>query len=324
MASTPLSLVLFGVAVAAYCVALVAFVLYVPLRHRLLGDIGLAAVLVAWPLHAASIFTRALEAGHWPLGNMYEYSTGIAFVVVTVSVILMVRARMRLIGLPAMIMAIALMGVAYMLYVPPGQLVPALHSYWLTIHVTAMASASAILSFSFFFGMAYLGRRWADQRVLAVAAAREPAMAAVGAGAGTGGGVATMTLGSGGSGAQGFGGAPLNQFAGAVRRVLPNARTLDLWSYRFVMIGFPIWTFGVICGAIWGEHAWGRYWGWDPKETFAFITWVIFAIYLHARVTYGWREKRAAMITAFGFAAILFTLYAVNLWIAGLHSYARA
>ena len=319
MASTPLSLVLFGVAVGAYCIALVAFVLYLALRRRLLGDVGLAAVLVGWPIHAASIFTRALEAGHWPLGNMYEYSTGIAFIVVTVCIVLMVRARMRLIGLPAMIMTIALLGVAYMLYVPPGQLVPALHSYWLTIHVTAMASSSGILSFSFFFGMAYLARRWADQRVLATAVVAEPAMSGVGAS----GGAATLTLGGGG-GQPPLGGAAVTSLAHSLRRILPPARSIDLWSYRFVMIGFPIWTFGVICGAIWGEHAWGRYWGWDPKETFAFITWVVFAIYLHARVTYGWKEKRAAIITAFGFVAILFTLYAVNLWIAGLHSYARA
>lgn len=322
MAGTPLSLVLFGVAVAAYCGAVVAFVLYLALRRRLLGDIGLAAVLVGWPLHAASIFTRALEAGHWPLGNMYEYSTGIAFIVVTVCVVLMIRARMRLVGLPAMILVIALMGVAYMLYVPPGQLVPALHSYWLTIHVTAMASSSGILSFSFFFGMAYLARRWADQRVLAVSTT--PVAAAVGVG-----GVGTLTLGGGGGGGGAardalFGGPLMTSLAQGVRRVLPRTGSLDLWSYRFVMIGFPVWTFGVICGAIWGEHAWGRYWGWDPKETFAFITWVVFAIYLHARVTYGWKERRAAIITAFGFTAILFTLYAVNLWIAGLHSYARA
>ncbi|MBV8196254.1 MAG: c-type cytochrome biogenesis protein CcsB [Candidatus Dormibacteraeota bacterium] len=317
MATTPLSLVLFGVAVGAYCIALLAFVLHLAFRRRILGDIGLAAVCVGWPIHAASIFTRALEAGHWPLGNMYEYSTGIAFIVVTVCVILMVRARIRLIGLPAMIMAVALMGIAYMLYVPPGQLVPALHSYWLTIHVTAMASSSGILSFSFFFGMAYLARRWADQRVLAVATVPETSLSAAG------GGAATLTLGGGGGPAP-LGGAALTSLATGLRRIFPSTKTLDLWSYRFVMIGFPIWTFGVICGAIWGEHAWGRYWGWDPKETFAFITWVIFAIYLHARVTYGWKEKRAAIITAFGFAAILFTLYAVNLWIAGLHSYARA
>src|SRR5579864_8481430 len=196
MAGTPLSLVLFGVAVGAYCIALLAFVLYAAFRRRVLGDIGLAAVLIGWPIHAASIFTRALEAGHWPLGNMYEYSTGIAFIVVSVCVFLMVRARMRLIGLPAMMMAVALMGIAYMLYVPPGQLVPALHSYWLTIHVTAMASSSGILSFSFFFGMAYLARRWADQRVLAVATISEPSMASVG----SGGGAATLTMGGGGPG----------------------------------------------------------------------------------------------------------------------------
>jgi cytochrome c-type biogenesis protein CcsB len=317
MGNAPASLVLFGVAVGAYCLALVAFALYVPLRRRVLGDAGLALVLIGWPIHAASIFTRALEAGHWPLGNMDEYSTGISFIIVTVCVVLMVRARMRLIGLPAMIVAVALLGVAYMLYVPPGQLVPALHSYWLTIHVTSMASSSGILSFSFFFAMAYLARRWADQRVLAVATV--PAAAGIG-----GDGAATLTVGGVSAGLGGFGGGAVSGFAARLRRILPSATALDSWSYRFVMIGFPIWTFGVICGAIWGEQAWSRYWGWDPKETFAFITWVIFAIYLHARVTYGWKEKRAAIITAFGFAAILFTLYAVNLWIAGLHSYARA
>jgi len=313
MANAPASLVLFGLAVGAYCLALLGFVLYLAFKRRVLGDFAFALVLIGWPLHAASILTRAFEAGHWPLGNMYEYSTGIAFIVVTVCVVLMVRTRMRLIGIPAMILAVGLLGVAYMLYVPPGQLVPALHSYWLTIHVTAMASSSGILSFSFFFGMAFLARRWADNRLLATAAT---APSSVGPD-----GVATMTLGGGGAG---IGASSVNAIAGRVRRVLPSTRSLDLWSYRFVMIGFPIWSFGVICGAIWGEHAWGRYWGWDPKETFAFITWVVFAIYLHARVTYGWKEKRAAIITAFGFAAILFTLYAVNLWIAGLHSYARA
>ena len=120
--------------------------------------------MLGWPLHLASILTRALEAGHWPLGNMYEYSTGIAFVMVTAFLVLAIRARLRLVGLPAMMVTVALLGVAYMLYVPPGQLVPALHSYWLTIHVTSMATSSAVLSFSFFFGMAYLAQRWADNR----------------------------------------------------------------------------------------------------------------------------------------------------------------
>src|SRR5207253_6187024 len=197
---------------------------YLALRRKAFGDIGLAAVLAGWPLHAASIFTRALEAGHWPLGNMYEYSTGIAFIVVTVCVVLMIRARMRLVGLPAMILVIALLGIAYMLYVPPGQLVPALHSYWLTIHVTAMATSSGILSFSFFFGMAFLARRWADQRSLALAVA--PAGAGVGPD-----GVATMSL----PGATMGSGGLLGPFAARLARILPTARALDHWSYRFVM-----------------------------------------------------------------------------------------
>ncbi len=313
MTDAPASLVLFGLAVAAYTLALLAFILHLGFRRRLFGDSGLGFILVAWPIHAASILTRALEAGHWPLGNMYEYSTGIAFIIVTVCVVLMVRKRMRLIGVPAMISTVALLGVAYMLYEPPGQLVPALHSYWLTLHVTAMATSSGILSFSFFFGMAYLARRWADGRLLAVAA--KPALV------GAGNGVATLSAGSSGGSWPGGLSTPV---VGWIRRAMPSAQALDRWSYRFVMVGFPIWSAGVILGAVWGEHAWGRYWGWDPKETFAFITWVVFAIYLHARVTYGWKEKRAAVITGFGFVAILFTLYAVNLWIAGLHSYARA
>src|SRR5438128_6396039 len=212
MASTSASLVLFGAAVGAYSLALVGFVLFLALRRRWLGDTALALVLLGWPLHAASIFTRAFEAGHWPLGNMYEYSTGISFIVVTVCAVLMVRTRMRLIGIPAMILAIALLGVAYMLYVPPGQLVPALHSYWLTIHVTAMASSSGILSFSFFFGMAYLARRWADERILAAA----PLPLSAGPGA-----VAANTMGGGGLSAAGSG------LAARLQRVLPSARALD-------------------------------------------------------------------------------------------------
>jgi len=311
MSQTPLSLALFGVAVAAYVVALLSFIVYLPLRRKLIADLGLLAVVVGWPFHLASIITRALEAGHWPLGNMYEYSTAIAFIVVTTFLVLALRAKVRLVGIPAMVVAIALLGVAYMLYVPPGNLVPALHSYWLTIHVTAMATASGILTFSFLFAMFYLARRWADERLSGFAASRSSApMTPGGTPVSVGGGA------TGGSRSLGL--------ARTVARVLPEAKRLDEWSYRFVMLGFPIWSFGVICGAIWGEHAWGRYWGWDPKETFAFITWVTFAIYLHARVTYGWREARAAAITAVGFVSILFTLYAVNLWIVGLHSYAKA
>ncbi|WP_322748811.1 MULTISPECIES: cytochrome c biogenesis protein CcsA, partial [unclassified Frankia] len=83
-----------------------------------------------------------------------------------------------------------------------------------------------------------------------------------------------------------------------------------------------IWTFAVIAGAIWAEAAWGRYWGWDPKETWSFITWVIYAAYLHARATAGWKGSRAAAISLLGFSALFIDYYLVNLVISGLHSYA--
>ena len=314
MNDTPLSLTHFGVAVALYVAGLIGFIIYVPFRRRRVADTAVGLVALAWPFHLASILTRAFESGHWPLGNIYEYSTGISFVVATVFLVVSLRAGQRLLGVPAMILVIGLMAVAYMLYVPPGNLVPALHSYWLTIHVTSMATASGLLVFSSFFAMFFLARRWADGYLLAAAGSGSRGALTAGSG-----GAAVLVAGGGGGGGGGF----LPSLAGSLRR-LPNAKSLDAWSFRFVMIGFPVWTFGVMMGAVWGEHAWGRYWGWDPKETFSFIVWVVFAIYLHARVTYGWRETRAALITVIGLLAIFADLYAVNLWIAGLHSYARA
>ena len=84
---------------------------------------------------------------------------------------------------------------------------------------------------------------------------------------------------------------------------------------------FLVWTFAVVAGAVWAEAAWGRYWGWDPKETWAFVTWAFYAAYLHARTTRGWRGRRAAWIGVVGFGALMFCYYGVNLWISGLHSY---
>jgi cytochrome c-type biogenesis protein CcsB len=103
---------------------------------------------------------------------------------------------------------------------------------------------------------------------------------------------------------------------------LPVATSLDKAAYRAVAFAFPIYTAGVIFGAIWAEAAWGRYWGWDPKETWAFIAWVIYAMYLHARATAGWKGNRAGYINLLGFAAMTFNFFVVNIVVSGLHSYA--
>jgi len=108
-----------------------------------------------------------------------------------------------------------------------------------------------------------------------------------------------------------------------LRDRLPAAETLDRLAYRSTVFAFPIFTFGVIAGAIWAEAAWGRFWGWDPKETVAFVAWVVYAAYLHARATAGWRGRQAAAINAFGFGVMIFNLFFINLVTAGLHSYAN-
>jgi cytochrome c-type biogenesis protein CcsB len=102
---------------------------------------------------------------------------------------------------------------------------------------------------------------------------------------------------------------------------LPTLEVLDQLSYRLVAFVFPLWTFSVIAGAIWAESAWGRYWGWDPKETWAFITWVAYAAYLHARVTVGWKGRRAAWLCLFAGSTFLFNYVYVNVWGTGKHTY---
>jgi cytochrome c-type biogenesis protein CcsB len=104
--------------------------------------------------------------------------------------------------------------------------------------------------------------------------------------------------------------------------LLPTAKRIDVLSYRFHAFAFPLWTFTVAAGAIWAEYAWGRYWGWDPKETWALVTWVVYACYLHARSTAGWKGKKAAVLAIIGLASFWFNFIGINLLVSGLHSYA--
>ncbi|MEU6719492.1 c-type cytochrome biogenesis protein CcsB [Nonomuraea sp. NPDC046802] len=103
---------------------------------------------------------------------------------------------------------------------------------------------------------------------------------------------------------------------------LPAREDLERVAHRAIVFAFPLWTFAVIAGALWADRAWGRYWGWDPKEVWSFITWVVYAAYLHAKATAGWRGRAATIVQLVGFACLLFNLIGVNIFIGGLHSYA--
>jgi cytochrome c-type biogenesis protein CcsB len=113
-----------------------------------------------------------------------------------------------------------------------------------------------------------------------------------------------------------------NKFSGfTFLDTVPNAEKLETLAYRVIVVGFIFWTFTLMAGAIWAEHAWGRYWGWDTKEVWTFIIWTIFAGYIHARATRGWRGSRSSWLAIIGFAAVMFNFTIVNLFFKGLHTY---
>jgi cytochrome c-type biogenesis protein CcsB len=253
-------------------------------RAGLAGRIAIGLNVVAWALHVAGLATRGLSEHRVPWGNMYEFSLAGALAASTVFLLLLaMRQRIRYLGVLVMLAVVCTLGLAgTVLYTSSGPLVPALNSYWIKIHVTAAIISSGVLTV----GSAAAGLYLLAQRYeRVVAAGRTPG------------------------------------FSGLARR-LPEAATLDRVAYRCIAFAFPIWTFAIIAGAIWAEAAWGRYWGWDPKETWSFITWVVYAGYLHARTTAGWRGNRAAWIAMVGFMCFLFNYFGVNMFIVGLHSYA--
>jgi cytochrome c-type biogenesis protein CcsB len=243
---------------------------------------GLILTVLGLATHILGILTRGLSEHRVPWGNMYEFVTAITCAAVIAFLLMCVRFRIYSVGLFFLAPIVLALGLcATVLYTAAGPLVPALHSYWIWIHVTAMTLAIGGFIVAAVLNVLYLT---ADRHARRAAGSQT-----------------------------GF---------GAVLRRLPGADALDRLSYRTVIFAFPIWTFGIIAGAIWADEAWGRYWGWDPKETWAFITWVVYAGYLHARATAGWRGRKASYIQLIGFVSLLFNLIGVNLWITGLHSYA--
>ncbi len=249
--------------------------------HWVLAALVLSAAGVA--AHTTAVVTRGLAVHRAPWGNMYEFVTALTCVAAIFFLFAMIRYRAWTLGVFVMGAVVVTLGLAEtLIYTAAGELVPALQSYWLDIHVTAMTLATGIFFVAAVLGFVYL---WVDRYTRRVAAGRAE---------------------------------PGN---GIVRR-LPSIEQLDRLTYRTIVFGFPVWTFGVIAGAIWADQAWGRYWGWDPVETWAFITWVLYAAFLHARATAGWRGRRAHYVQLLGFTSLIFNILVVQVFIAGLHSYA--
>jgi cytochrome c-type biogenesis protein CcsB len=312
----------FNMALFAYLAAMVGYFAYLAFVREPIWRISRAIAFVGLGAGVVSIVARGFAANRVPWGNMYEYSVLLATLVVAgYLVIVEGMFHARTLGGFALMFSVLTMAVAVsFLYVGPGPLVPALNSYWIKIHVQAAIWGSSLFALGGIVTLLYLWQDRRQRRQVAALRTHEPPPI-------MGGAVDAPVDASAGSGA------PadldpdvdgLTPSSATLRRSrLPSAQTLDRAAYRIIAFAFPIWTFAVIAGAIWAQEAWGRYWGWDPKETWSFITWVIFAGYLHARATSGWKGRRAAVIAVVGFGSLLITYYAVNLWIVGLHSYAK-
>jgi cytochrome c-type biogenesis protein CcsB len=246
------------------------------------GRIGVALTVLAGALHLVGVLSRAFatEEPRVPWGNMYEFTLTGSLVVTLAYLALLRRLQLRWLGLfLTVFQVVTLMAATLLLAQDAGPLVPALHSYWLVIHVGAAIIATGAFVLGALASTVYLVKERLVERP---------------------------------------------RWRG-VMALLPAAEPLDRFAYRVHAVGFPIWTFAVlIAGPIWAEYAWGAYWNWDPKEVWAFITWVCYAAYLHARATAGWKGQAAAWLALIGFASLLFNFIGINFFFGGgsMHSYA--
>lgn len=335
-------------AMTAYLIAMVGFGIDLS-RVRDGGDAGrprravgiaVSTTTLGVMLHGIGIVLRGVAAGRVPWANMYEFSIVFSFVLVLVFLLVLRKIDLRLLGVFVTAPVLLVLGLAMVVFYQEADGVqPALNSYWLVIHVVTATVAMGMFGLAAVLSVAQLIKHRAEDRALAQAAIAVPAGVgadveigavatatadvtapavsppATTAGAAVGGEAPAAAGGSGRrSGDDGF--------LGRLAAALPGSAVLERLAYRINAVSFVLWTFTLIAGAIWAEHAWGRPWGWDPKETWSFVAWVVYAAYLHARATMGWGGRRAAYFCIVGILVVLGNYYVVNLFMPSLHSYA--
>ena len=250
-------------------------------QSRPAARIAVIVMLMGALVHAAAVIMRGVAAQRVPWGNMYEFCTTGALVVVTVYLVALIFRDLRFVGTLVSGLALIMMCAATISFATPvGHLKPALQSYWLVIHVSIAVLASGVFTITFAMAVLQLVQTRREQRILN----------------GKSGGWAFM-------------------------RLVPSAQALENFAFRLNALAFVMWTFTLAAGAIWASQAWGRYWGWDTKEVWTFVIWVVYAAYLHARATRGWAGPRSAWLSIIGYLCIIFNFTVVNIFFSGLHSY---
>ena len=259
-------------------------------RPRLVwARIGTSLTVLAFLFHVGGDVTRGLASGRVPWSNMYEFALTGTMLMVAVYLVVLFRYDLRFLGAFITGLVVVLLGGTMLggLYVEITPLMDPLKSVWLVIHVFVASLATALFALAFGLSVTQLMQTRRERKALA--AAEEDA-------------------------------APRRSGPGFLR-TLPSAEALESLAYRFAILGFIFWTFTLIAGSIWANDAWGRYWGFDTKEVWTFVIWVLYAGYIHARATRGWRGTRSAWLSIIGFSAVLFNFTIVNVFFKGLHAY---
>ena len=294
-----------------------------------LANLGTVGVAIANLCMAALLGARWLEAGYFPISNLYESLFFLAWGVTTVHLIAENMSRSRLVGVFTTPVAMGITAFAT-LTLPADMrlsapLVPALKSNWLMMHVSVMMISYSALMVGSLLAIAFL--------VVTMGQSVELRGSSIGTGSyrpgqllkqattvqnninqplevSTNSNVAVLEAVT-----------TLTETISLSPQRLSLADTLDNISYRIIGLGFPLLTIGIIAGAVWANEAWGSYWSWDPKETWALITWLVFAAYLHSRITKGWQGRKPAILAATGFFMVWICYLGVNILGKGLHSY---
>ena len=304
----------------------------------LLPALGTAGMAIANLCMAALLAARWLEAGYFPISNLYESLFFLAWGLTAIHLVAENMSRSRWVGTVTAPVTMSIAAFAALTLPDEMQasapLVPALKSNWLMMHVSVMMLSYATLMVGSLLAIAFLiatrgqkielhgssvGTGGFREGAYRLRRAGEPVNSEVSAEPALA--YAADSNGSGGT-------AVLNAVSTETASTtllspqrLSLAATLDNISYRIIGLGFPLLTIGIIAGAVWANEAWGSYWSWDPKETWALITWLVFAAYLHARITKGWQGRRPAILAASGFVVVWICYLGVNLLGKGLHSY---
>ncbi|MDN5605056.1 c-type cytochrome biogenesis protein CcsB [Rothia sp. HC945] len=250
-------------------------------ERRAAASVAVAVMIIACAIHVIGVVTRGLAAGRVPWGNMYEFCTTGALVVSVVFLVALIFRDLRFVGALVTGLSLIMMVAATIGFPTP---VGHLKPALQSYWLVIHVSVAVMASgvFTITFAMA----------VLQLLQSRRERKLIEGEKAGLG-----------------------------FMRLVPSSQALENFAFRLNTVGFVMWTFTLAMGAIWANKAWGRYWGWDTKEVWTFVIWVVYAAYLHARATRGWTGPRSAWLSIIGYGCIIFNFTAVNVVFNGLHSY---